>query len=165
MLSPITRAVSWALERRKWLFSAVSGGIWTPHSPVLIKISADKRSLSQLTVKILVFSLIIKTFCHQHHRMVHEKAINVSVWIKEICTLLWKFHIIFSRMQSVNQHARPSIIQVGWPTCCYQVCALDHAKGRGWGVGVVGVGWWWGVGWWGWWGGGGGGLPLRALPS
>ena len=107
------------------VIGGVSGGIWT----VLIKISADKRSLSQLTVKILVFSLIIKTFCHQHHRMVHEKAINVSVWIKEICTLLWKFHIIFSRMQRVNQHARPSIIQVGCPTCCYQVCALDHARG------------------------------------
>ena len=44
------------------------------------------------------------------------------------CTLLVKFHIIFSRMQRVNQHARPSIIQVGCPTCCYQVCALDHAN-------------------------------------
>ena len=37
--------------------------------------------------------------------------------------------IIFSRMQGVNQHAIPSIIQVGCPTCCYQVCALDHANG------------------------------------
>ena len=35
-----------------------------PHSPVLIKISADKRPLNQLTVKNLFFSLIIKTFCH-----------------------------------------------------------------------------------------------------
>ena len=49
--------------------------------------------------------------------------------MKEICTLLVKLHIIFSRMQRVNQHARPSIIQVGRPTCCYQVCALDHANG------------------------------------
>ena len=48
--------------------------------------------------------------------------------MKEICTLLVKLHIIFSRMQRVNQHARPSIIQVGCPTCCYQVCALDHAN-------------------------------------
>ena len=40
--------------------------------------------------------------------------------MKEICTLLVKLHIIFSRMQRVNQHARPSIIQVGCPTCCYQ---------------------------------------------
>ena len=32
-------------------------------------------------------------------------------------------------MQRVNLHARPSIIQAGCPTCCYQVCALDHAKG------------------------------------
>ena len=31
-------------------------------------------------------------------------------------------------MQRVNQHSRPSIIQVGCPTCCYQVCALDHAN-------------------------------------
>ena len=49
--------------------------------------------------------------------------------MKEICTLLVKLHIIFSRMQRVNKHARPSIIQVGCPTCCYQVCALDHANG------------------------------------
>ena len=49
--------------------------------------------------------------------------------MKEICTLLVKLHIIFSKMQRVNQHARPSIIQVGCPTCCYQVCALDHANG------------------------------------
>ena len=31
-------------------------------------------------------------------------------------------------MQRVNLHARLSIRQVGCPTCCYQVCALDHAK-------------------------------------
>ena len=49
--------------------------------------------------------------------------------MKEICTLMVKLHIIFSRMQRVNQHARPSIIQVRCPTCCYQVCALDHANG------------------------------------
>ena len=60
----ITRAASWAPDRTKWLFSAVSGGIWTPHSPVLIKISADKRPLNQLTVKNLFLSLIIKTFCN-----------------------------------------------------------------------------------------------------
>ena len=50
------------------------------------------------------------------------------------CTLLVKLHIIFSRMQRVDQHARPSIIQVGCPTCCYQVCALDHAN-----VGTAGL--------------------------
>ena len=60
----ITRIASWGPDRRKWLFSEVRGGIWTPHSPVLIKISADKRPLNQLTVKNLFFSLIIKTFCH-----------------------------------------------------------------------------------------------------
>ena len=49
--------------------------------------------------------------------------------MKEICTLLVKLYIICSRMQRVNLHARPSIIQVGHPTCCYQVCALNHAKG------------------------------------
>ena len=48
--------------------------------------------------------------------------------MKEISTLLVKLHIIFARMQRVNQHARPSIIQVGCLTCCYQVCALDHAN-------------------------------------
>ena len=59
----ITRVASWGPDRRKWLFSEVRGGIWTPHSLVLIKISADKRPLNQLTVKNLFFSLFIKTFC------------------------------------------------------------------------------------------------------
>ena len=49
--------------------------------------------------------------------------------MKKIYTLSVKLHIIFSRMQRVNQHVRSSIIQVECPTCCYQVCALDHAKG------------------------------------
>ena len=49
--------------------------------------------------------------------------------MKEIWTLLVKLYIICSRMQRVNLHARHSIIQVKRPTCCYQVCALDHAKG------------------------------------
>ena len=49
--------------------------------------------------------------------------------MKEICTLLVKLYIICSRMQRVDLHARPSIIQVGCPTCCYQVCALDHERG------------------------------------
>ena len=62
--SLITRVAPWDSDRRRWLFSAVRGGIWTPHSPVLIKISADKRPLNQLTVKKMFFSLIIKTFCH-----------------------------------------------------------------------------------------------------
>ena len=65
IMSPffITRVASWGPDRRKWLFSEVRGGIWTPHLPVLIKISADKRPLNQLTVKNLFFSLFIKTFC------------------------------------------------------------------------------------------------------
>ena len=120
---------------RPWLqkMAVFRGQGWhlDPHSPVLIKISADKRPLNQLTVKKLFFSLIIKTFCHYHHHIVHEKTITLSVWMKEICTLLVKLHIICSRMQRVNQHAieyRPSIIQVGCPTCCYQVCAPDHAN-------------------------------------
>ena len=102
------------------------GGIW--HSPVLIKISADKRPLNQLTVKNLFFSLIIKTFAINTIILFMKKTTNLSVWMKEICTQLVKLHIIFSRMQRVNQHDRPSIIQVGCPTCCYQVCALDHTN-------------------------------------
>ena len=133
-VSIITRGAPWDPDRRRWLFSAVRGGIWTP-SPVLIKISADKRPLNHLTVKNLFFSLFIKTFCHQHQCIVHEKAINLSAWMKEICILLPKLYIICSRMQRVNLHARPSIIQVGCTTCSYQVCALDHAK---WGTADLG---------------------------
>ena len=79
----------------------------------------------------------ISAACCEHHQYIARvasycswktinqlwgKTINLRVWMKEICTLLVKLHIIFSRMQ------RPSIIQVGCPTCCYQVCALDHAN-------------------------------------
>ena len=42
--------------------SVVASG--PPYLPVLIKISADKSPLNQLTVKNFFFSLIIKTFCH-----------------------------------------------------------------------------------------------------
>ena len=101
----------WGPYRRKWLFSEVRGGIWTPHPPVLIKISANKRPLNQLTVKNLFFSLIIKTFAiNTIILFMKKKTINLSVWMKEICTLLVKLHIIFSRMQRINQHARSSII-------------------------------------------------------
>ena len=52
--------------------------------------------------------------------------------MKEIGTLLVKLHIIFSRLQRVNKHElscdNPFIKQVGCPTCCYQVCALDDAN-------------------------------------
>ena len=54
----ITRVAPGGPDRRKWLFSEVRGGIWTPHSPVLIKISADKRPLNQLTVKKNFFFII-----------------------------------------------------------------------------------------------------------
>ena len=111
-LQIITRAASWAPDHRKWLFSVVSGGIWTSHLPVQIKISADKRPLNQLTIKKIFFSLIIKTFCNYHQCIVHKKQL---IWVFE-----W-----------INLHTIPSIIQVGYPTCCYHVCALDHAKGGG----------------------------------
>ena len=57
---------------------------------VLIKISADNSPLNQLPVKKYLFWLIIKTFFHQHQCIVKEKAIDLSVSIKEICTLLVK---------------------------------------------------------------------------
>ena len=123
----ITRAASWAPDCRKCLFSAVSGGIWTPHSPVLM-ISADKRPHNQLTVKNLFFIFnhqnilqLTPTYCSQK-----KQIIWVFEWRKFVHYWL---HIICSRMQRVNLHARLSIIQVGCTTCCYQVCALDHAKG------------------------------------
>ena len=53
-------------------------------------------------------------------------------WRKSVhyCMYWWSY-ISFApaRMQRINLHARPSIIQVGCPTCCYPVCALDHANG------------------------------------
>ena len=111
----ITRVASWGPDRRKWLFSEVRGGIWTPHSPVLIKISADKRPLNQLTVKNLFFSLFIITFCHEHHHIVHEKTINLSVWIKEICTLLVKLHIFSPECKELTSMLDPLLYRWGVP--------------------------------------------------
>ena len=106
---------------------AVSGGIWTPHSHVLIKISADKRPLNQLIVIFLINYQntlpLTPSYCSWKSNWFE------FLYMKEICTLLVKLHIIFSRMQRVNQHAKPSIIQVGCPTCYYRVCALDHTDG------------------------------------
>ena len=58
-----------------------------------------------------------------------KQLIWVIEWNLYTIGVLVKLHIICSRMERVNLHAKPSIIQVGCPTCCYQVCALDHAKG------------------------------------
>ena len=55
------------------------------------------------------------------------QLISVFEWRKSV-HYWWNSILFFSRMQRVNQHARPSIIHVGCPTCCYQVCALDHAN-------------------------------------
>ena len=38
------------------------------------------------------------------------KAINLSVWMKEICTILVKLYIICSRMQRVSLHASPPVV-------------------------------------------------------
>ena len=111
------------------VFSGQCGGIWTPNSPVLIKISADKRSLNQLTAKQYFFHQSSKYFLPITPLHCSWKVINLRVWMKEICTLLVKLQIIFSRMRRVNRHARPFMIQVGCPICYYQVCALDHANG------------------------------------
>ena len=46
----ITRGTSWGPDHRNRLFESVSVGIWTPHSPVLIQISADNSQLNQLPV-------------------------------------------------------------------------------------------------------------------
>ena len=101
--------------------SEVRGGIWTPFDPVLLKISANKRPLNQLIVKNLLFHYSSKHFALNTIILFMKKWLIWVSWMKEICTLLVKLHIIFSRMQRVNQHARPSIIQVGCPTCCYEV--------------------------------------------
>ena len=48
--------------------------------------------------------------------------------MKEICTLLVICYISFASECKELSASRPSIIQVGCPACCYQVCALNHAK-------------------------------------
>ena len=81
----ITRAVSWGPDCRKWLFSAFKCGIWTPHSPVLIKISAVKRPLNQLTVNkanlrdlIAATSLIILLTLDSNNRFFSQ--CDLEIW-------------------------------------------------------------------------------------
>ena len=94
----ITRVASCGPDCRKWLFSEVRGGIWTPHSPVLIKISADKRPLNQLTVTVKnLFFFII----HQNilpltpsHCSWKKQLIWVFEWRKSVH--YWWSYILFS---------------------------------------------------------------------
>ena len=91
----ITRVAPWGPDRRKWLFSEVRGGIWTPHSPVLIKISADKRQLNQLTVKIFFFHYSSKHFSFNTIIMFMKKQlIWVFEWRKSVH--YWWSYILFS---------------------------------------------------------------------
>ena len=56
-----------------------------------------------------------------------KQLIWVFEWRKSV--QYWWSYISFSpECKELNQHARPSIIQTACPTCCYQVCALDHAN-------------------------------------
>ena len=93
-----------------------------PHSPVLIKISADNSPLNQLPVKFFFFHSSSKHFAINTKVLFMKRQL---IWVFESLVML---HIICFRMQRVNLHARPSIIQVGCPTCCCQVCALNHVK-------------------------------------
>ena len=124
--------------------------------------SADKSPLNQLAV---IFFINHQNILPLTPMYFSWKTINFSVWIKEICIQLVKLHIICSRMQRGNLHARPYFIQVGVPPVVIRYVHWTIQTGVGWVVGGVGGGGV-GVGWW--WRGGGycrPGLPLNALPS
>ena len=94
-LNYITRVASWGPDRRKWLFSEVRGGIWTPHSPVLIKISADKRPLNQLTARIFFLHYSSKHFAFNTIMLFMKKQlIWVFEWRKSVH--YWWSYILFS---------------------------------------------------------------------
>ena len=111
----ITRVASWGPDRRKWLFSEVRGGIWTPHSPVLIKISADKRPLNQLTVKKFFFSLIVKHFAiNTIILLMKKKLIWVFEWRKSVH--YWWSYILFSpECKELTSMLDPLLYRCGVP--------------------------------------------------
>ena len=116
----ITRVASWGPDRRKWLFSEVRGGIWTPHSPVLIKISADKRPLNQLTVKFFFF-------------IIHQNILPLtqSIWVFEWRKSVhyWWSYILFSpECKELTSMLDPLLYRWGVPLVVISVCALDHAN-------------------------------------
>ena len=57
-----------------------------------------------------------------------KQLIWVFEWRKSV-QYWWSYILFAPECKRVNLHARTSNIQVGHPTCCYQVCALDYAKG------------------------------------
>ena len=76
----ITRAASWDPDLKQWLYhrSDVASGP-LPHSPVPMKISADKRPLNQLRVKKKIF-----------HELSNLFSINTSVLLMKK-QLIWVF--------------------------------------------------------------------------
>ena len=121
----ITRVASWGPYRRKWLFSEVRVASGPPiHLCWYLQIRGlltSSQSKYHFFINHQNILPLTPSYCSW-------KKNNLSVWMKEICSLLVKLHIIFFRMQRVHQHVRLPIIQVACPTCCYQVCALGHAN-------------------------------------
>ena len=64
-----------------------------------------------------------------------SNADDVSIWWRhDVYSIVTSFLLSSTTREissRVNLHTTPFIIQVGCLTCCYQVCALDHAKGGG----------------------------------
>ena len=111
----ITRVASWGPDRRKWLFSEVRGGIWTPHSPVLINISADKRPVNQLTVKNFFFYYSSKHFAFNTIILFMKKQlIWVFEWRKSVH--YWWSYILFSpECKELNSMLDPLLYRWGVP--------------------------------------------------
>ena len=112
----ITRVASWGPDHRKWLFSEVRGGIWTPHSPMLTKISADKRPLSQLTVTKVFFFII--------HQSILPSTPSYCSWKKQLIWVFewrksvhyWWSYILFSPECKELTSMLDPLLQVGCPT-------------------------------------------------
>ena len=135
---------SWNLRSWSWSWSWYSGDwpelelelkpleleleleliLWSWPQPWTV--DTDKKPLNQLTVKNWFF------FIHYQNIL---PLINTNVLFTKK-QLIWVFesrksiHYWWSYISFAPECKElTSIIQVGCPTCCYQVCALDHAKG------------------------------------
>ena len=111
----ITRVASWTPDHRKWLFSAGNVGIWTPHSPVLIKIYADKRPLNQLTVKNLFFHSSSKHFAINTNVLFTKKQlIWVFEWIKSV-HYWWSYILFAPEWKELTCMLDPLLYRWGFP--------------------------------------------------
>ena len=99
-----------------------------PHPPIHLLL-IDLCTLHSASSQSFFFHQSSKHFAFNTNILFMEKQL---IWVFESRKSVhyeWSYISFAPECKDLPCMLRPSIIQVGCPTCCYQVCALDHAKG------------------------------------